>query len=67
MYKCLLFLLFTDTHKDCENNTEFDFSSIPIIIEDTTQPLQLNHGLNLVEVPDSVIVEDPFNDVKENN
>ena len=44
---------------------EFDFSSIPIIFEDTAQPLQLNHGLDFVEVPDSVIVEDPLNDVKE--
>ena len=65
MYKCLSFLLITDTHKDCEKNTEFDFSTIPIIIEDNTQPLQQNHGSDFVEVPDSVIVEDPLNDVKE--
>ena len=65
MYKCLSFLLITDTHKDCEKNTEFDFSTIPIIIEDTTQLLKQNHGSDFVEVPDSVIVEDPLNDVKE--
>ena len=57
--------MITDTHKDCEKNTEFDFSAIPIIIEDTTQLLKQNHGSDFVEVPDSVIVEDPLNDVKE--
>ena len=65
MYTCLSFLLFTDTDKDCETTTDFDFSSIPIIIEDTAQPLQQNHGSDFVEVPDSVFVEDPLNDVKE--
>ena len=44
MYKCLSFSVLTDTHDNCEKDTEFDFSSIPMIIEEAPQSLQVYQG-----------------------
>ena len=63
MYKCLSFSVLTDTRDNCEKDTEFDFSTIPMIIEEAPEPLQVyqdsgNLGNNFASHNQSATVYD---------
>ena len=40
----LIIFIITDVHENREKMTEFDFLSIPIVIEESEQPLQETQG-----------------------
>ena len=53
----------TDTHENREKMTEFDFSSIPIVSEESAQPLQETQSSKFEKKNDLGIYEDSVNDV----
>ena len=60
MYKCLSFSVLTDTDDNCEKDTEFDFSSIPMIIEEAP-PRKFNE-IDLCATNESQTLPEPFQD-----
>ena len=58
MYKCLSFSVLTDTHDKCEKDTEFDFSSIPMII-DEAPPRKFNE-IDLCATNESQTLPEPL-------
>ena len=59
----LIIFIITDAHENRKKMTEFDFSSIPIVIEESAQPLQETQGLKFEKKTDIGIYEDSVNDV----